>query len=196
MDPLTLAGQRSAGLISLIRTHLRLPLTLVLTPLPIVSDYPLQNFYRNVLLLPETIRCVLRLSYALFIFLFCVLFKSFEFNNLNNFSFVISHYIKNKYSNTVFILHQLFFSTSIFYNFFQFFHHLLHLIFVHSAISYSRLRITLKLLQNYSGGSSVLPSSSSSALFTDLPRQHVLTVRMDVPEPWNVQATDAVQVTY
>ena len=38
--------------------------------------------------------------------------------------------------------------------------------------------------------------SSSSAHFTNLPRQHVLTVRMDVPEPWNVQATDAVQVQF
>ena len=61
VDPLTLAGQRSAGLISLIRTHLRLPLTVVLIPIPTVSDYPLQNFYRNVLLPQESIRCVLRL---------------------------------------------------------------------------------------------------------------------------------------
>jgi hypothetical protein len=36
--------------------------------------------------------------------------------------------------------------------------------------------------------------NSTSAYFTDLPRQHVLTVRVDVPEPWNVQATDAAQV--
>lgn len=32
-----------------------------------------------------------------------------------------------------------------------------------------------------------------SAQFTSLPRQHVLTVRMDTPEPWNVQATRAEQ---
>ena len=44
-------------------------------------------------------------------------------------------------------------------------------------------------------GSVLSFSSSSSANFADLPRQHVLTVRMDVPEPWNVQATDAVQVS-
>lgn len=80
VDPLTLAGQRSAGLISLIRTHLRLPLTLVLTPLPIVSDYPLQNFYRNVLLSSDSIRCVIRLTLCLFIFLFCVLFKSLVYD--------------------------------------------------------------------------------------------------------------------
>jgi hypothetical protein len=42
--------------------------------------------------------------------------------------------------------------------------------------------------------SNEMRENSTSAYFTDLPRQHVLTVRVDVPEPWNVQATDAAQV--
>lgn len=36
-------------------------------------------------------------------------------------------------------------------------------------------------------------SSTSSARFANLPRQHVLTARMDIPEPWNVQAISALQ---
>jgi formate hydrogenlyase subunit 6/NADH:ubiquinone oxidoreductase subunit I len=34
---------------------------------------------------------------------------------------------------------------------------------------------------------------TSAAFFTHLPRQHVLTVRVDIPEPWNVQTKAAVQ---
>jgi hypothetical protein len=34
-----------------------------------------------------------------------------------------------------------------------------------------------------------------AARFTSLPRQHTLTVRLDVPEPWNVQTARAVQDT-
>ena len=35
--------------------------------------------------------------------------------------------------------------------------------------------------------------STAAARFTSLPRQHTLTVRMDTPEPWNVQSSVAQQ---
>lgn len=35
--------------------------------------------------------------------------------------------------------------------------------------------------------------SGAAARFSSLPRQHVLTVRMDIPEPWNVQSSVAQQ---
>lgn len=41
------------------------------------------------------------------------------------------------------------------------------------------------------GDSSAAPSPA--ARFTSLPRQHVLTVRTDIPEPWNVQSSVAQQ---
>lgn len=37
--------------------------------------------------------------------------------------------------------------------------------------------------------------SQPAARFLSLPRQHMLTVRMDVPEPWNVQTASALQDT-
>lgn len=39
----------------------------------------------------------------------------------------------------------------------------------------------------------VVSSAGAAARFTSLPRQHVLTVRMDIPEPWNVQSSVAQQ---
>ena len=48
VDPLSLAGQRAASVISLLQQHLRLPLTVVLLPSPHLRDFPLQNFYRYV----------------------------------------------------------------------------------------------------------------------------------------------------
>jgi hypothetical protein len=49
-------------------------------------------------------------------------------------------------------------------------------------------------------GSAAADSATSAdaqpaARFTSLPRQHTLTVRLDVPEPWNVQTARAVQDT-
>jgi hypothetical protein len=49
-------------------------------------------------------------------------------------------------------------------------------------------------------GSAAADSGTSAdaqpaARFTSLPRQHTLTVRLDVPEPWNVQTARAVQDT-
>ncbi len=38
-------------------------------------------------------------------------------------------------------------------------------------------------------------ASSPSALFSNLPTDHILTLRMDVPEPWDVQQTQAIQDT-
>ena len=35
---------------------------------------------------------------------------------------------------------------------------------------------------------------SMGAVFSSLPKQHTLTVRIDAPEQWNVQATRAIQV--
>jgi hypothetical protein len=43
------------------------------------------------------------------------------------------------------------------------------------------------------GAHSFTAPGSASARFAQLPLQHVLTVRMDIPEPWNVQSTEAVQ---
>lgn len=43
------------------------------------------------------------------------------------------------------------------------------------------------------GSELVSGEQTQVARFTSLPRQHVLTVRMDTPEPWNVQATRAEQ---
>ena len=43
------------------------------------------------------------------------------------------------------------------------------------------------------GGGGRVAELSSTALFTNLPRQHVLTVRVDIPEPWNVQTKAASQ---
>lgn len=37
--------------------------------------------------------------------------------------------------------------------------------------------------------------ASPKALFSNLPSNHVLTLQVDVPEPWNVQQTEAVQDT-
>jgi UDP-glucose:glycoprotein glucosyltransferase len=36
-------------------------------------------------------------------------------------------------------------------------------------------------------------TNDAAASFTQLPRQHVLTTRVDIPEPWNVQTARAVQ---
>ena len=36
--------------------------------------------------------------------------------------------------------------------------------------------------------------SRNVAQFEDLPRQHVLTTRLDTPQPWNVQSAVAYQV--
>ena len=49
--------------------------------------------------------------------------------------------------------------------------------------------------RSFLGGddSSAHDMSTGGALFRSLPRQHILTVRMDTPEPWNVQATSASQ---
>jgi UDP-glucose:glycoprotein glucosyltransferase len=75
----------------------------------------------------------------------------------------------------------------------------------------TRLRVTVNLLltpraditefplQNFyrfvlrQGSDLTASQPALSAQFTSLPRQHVLTVRMDTPEPWNVQATRAEQ---
>ena len=35
--------------------------------------------------------------------------------------------------------------------------------------------------------------SKAVATFTNLPRHHTLTTRVDIPEPWNVQAKEALQ---
>ena len=47
VDPLSLAGQRAAGLLQLLREQLHIPVTLVLLPLPELSSFPLQSFYRS-----------------------------------------------------------------------------------------------------------------------------------------------------
>jgi UDP-glucose:glycoprotein glucosyltransferase len=47
VDPLSLAGQRAAGLLQLLREQLHIPVTLVLLPLPDLSSFPLQSFYRS-----------------------------------------------------------------------------------------------------------------------------------------------------
>ncbi len=51
-------------------------------------------------------------------------------------------------------------------------------------------------LQNFYRFNSWVQSSSAGGgvLFSSLPRQHTLTVRLDTPEPWNVQSARAVQV--
>ena len=56
VDPLSLSGQRASSIITLLTDHLKIPVTLVLIPLPIVSDYPLQNFYRSLLISNENSR--------------------------------------------------------------------------------------------------------------------------------------------
>ena len=43
--------------------------------------------------------------------------------------------------------------------------------------------------------STAAAANAGSAVFRALPRQHTLTVRIDSPEPWNIQATSAVQVS-
>ena len=48
VDPLSLAGQRAASLIPLIRSKLHLHVTLILTPMLSTSIFPLQNFFRSV----------------------------------------------------------------------------------------------------------------------------------------------------
>ena len=90
MDPLSLAGQRAASLIKLIRDNLHFSQTILFAPRTDLSAFPLQNFYR----------------------------------------YVISPH----------------------------------------------------------------DSEKAVASFANLPRQHVLTVRTDIPEPWNVQAKSAMQV--
>jgi UDP-glucose:glycoprotein glucosyltransferase len=108
VDPLTLAGQRAAGLIRLLQQQLRLPVTLLLLPRPEITDFPLQNFYRYVL-------------------------SPHDYN--------LDH--------------------------------------DHDTSSAT---------------SSSTTSSAAKAVFQSLPRQHTLTVRIDAPEPWNIQATSAIQV--
>jgi len=76
--------------------------------------------------------------------------------------------------------------------------------YVQTIVFTPRMDITDFPLQNFYRY--VLPSSSSSssssssgavvssiARFTHLPEQHTLTVRVDIPEPWNVQALLASQ---
>jgi hypothetical protein len=38
-------------------------------------------------------------------------------------------------------------------------------------------------------------SASPEAVFSNLPTNHVLTIQVDVPEPWNMQQTGAIQDT-
>lgn len=49
IDPLSLAGQRAATLIQLIRENLKLNQTIILAAEPELTEFPLQNFYRYVL---------------------------------------------------------------------------------------------------------------------------------------------------
>jgi len=46
VDPLSLSGQRAAGLLELLRDRLRLEVTVLFHPKPDLSTFPLQNFYR------------------------------------------------------------------------------------------------------------------------------------------------------
>ena len=56
-----------------------------------------------------------------------------------------------------------------------------------------RLEITDFPLQNFYRFVTAGTLSNPAAKFTALPRQHTLTVRLDIPEPWNVQASAAQQ---
>jgi len=47
--------------------------------------------------------------------------------------------------------------------------------------------------ESVQGANSGAVSGSAAARFTSLPHQHTLTVRMDTPEPWNVQSSVAQQ---
>ncbi len=61
------------------------------------------------------------------------------------------------------------------------------------------MEVTEFPLQNFfrfvvgSSSSSATTSGQAAAVFKNLPRQHTLTVRVDAPEAWNVQAYRAVQ---
>jgi len=46
VDPLSLAGQRASSILQLFREQLRIPVTLVLTPMSDYTAFPLQSFYR------------------------------------------------------------------------------------------------------------------------------------------------------
>jgi hypothetical protein len=72
--------------------------------------------------------------------------------------------------------------------------------YAHTVILVPRLEISEFPLQNFyrfvlqpHGGSALQEGSSAGAHFSGIPRQHTLTVRADVPEPWNVQSTYAQQ---
>lgn len=95
LDPLTLAGQRATGLIPLFRDTLGFEQTLIIAPVPALTEFPLQTFYQSVL---------------------------------------------------------------------------------------------------SPGEAGARAGGAGAAVFLSLPRQHTLTVRIDSPEAWNIQAATAIQV--
>ena len=120
LDPLTLAGQRATGIIKLFQNNLGLAQTIIVVPNPVLSEFPLQNFYRS-LLSPRP---------------------------------VLAHTSSSTHT--------------------------------HSTTA------AATETDNTSDEISTI-NVPIAAVFTSLPKQHTLTVRIDAPEGWNIQATNAIR---